>query len=462
MSDLNRIIYKKVKPPLCDCTNKPVILSDETMQKRYDKVINKMKEENLDILVIYADLEHGNNFEYLTGFLPRFEEALLVIHQNQKNYILLGNENLNKAKHARIEAEAIHVPYFSLPNQPMDNIKSFYELIQAAGITSRKQVGVVGWKLFTSKFEINDCLFDVPSYIIEAIKKAAGKEFVLNKTKLMIGEKGVRCTNSPDEILHYEFGASLASDQMLRAMNFLDEGVSEMDLGEVLNAYGQRNSVVTIAATGDRFEKANIYPTDKKVKIQDKISLTVGYKGGLSSRAGYAVNDPNQLPDTIKDYIDVVVKPYYNAIVTWLENIHCGMCGSEMFSLIEKVLPRNTYHWQLCPGHLVADEEWMASPIYDGSIEILESGMLIQTDIIPSVNGYGGTSAESTIALADSNLRNRIKNEYPELWSRIEKRRDYLKNELHINLNDDVLPMCSTLAYLRPCLLDKERAMCVK
>ena len=35
-----------------------------------------MQEENFDILVIYADLEHGSNFEYLCGFLPRFEEAL--------------------------------------------------------------------------------------------------------------------------------------------------------------------------------------------------------------------------------------------------------------------------------------------------------------------------------------------------------------------------------------------------
>lgn len=462
MSELDRIIYKKVIPPICDCTNKPIILSDETMYERYNKVICKMKEEGLDILVIYADVEHGNNFEYLTGFIPRFEEALLVIHQNQKNYMLLGNENLNKAEHARIKAEAIHVPYFSLPNQPMDNFHSFYELIQAAGITTGKQVGVVGWKIFTSKLEANEHLFDVPSYIVDAIKDCAGSNFVVNKTKLMIGEKGVRRTNNPNEILHYEFGASLASDRMLQAMNLLDEGVSEMELGEILNAYGQRNSVVTIAATGERFEKANLYPIDKKVKLQDKISLTVGYKGGLSSRAGYAVNDPVQLPYSVNDYIDVVVTPYYNAIIAWLENIHCGMSGSEMFLLIDRVLPRNIYHWHLCPGHLVADEEWLASPIYDGSKEILESGMLLQTDIIPSVNGYGGTSAESTIALADSSLRDRIKNEYPELWNRIEKRRDYLKNELHINLNEDVLPMCSTLAYLRPCMLDKERAMCVK
>lgn len=34
-----------------------------------------------------------------------------------------------------------------------------------------------------------------------------------------------------------------------------------------------------------------------------------------------------------------------------------------------------------------------------------------------------------------------------------------MKNELHIELNEDILPMCSTVAYLRPFLLNKEKAM---
>lgn len=39
------------------------------------------------------------------------------------------------------------------------------------------------------------------------------------------------------------------------------------------------------------------------------------------------------------------------------------------------------------------------------------------------------------------------------------KRIAYMKNELHIELNEDILPMCSTVAYLRPFLLNKEKAM---
>lgn len=463
MSTFEKIEYRKIKAPQLDCSHAFVMLSDETMQERYQKVFTRMKEEGYDTLVIYGDLEHGNNFEYLTGFLPRFEEALLVLNANEHHYMIMGNENLNKVAHSRIKALALHAPYFSLPNQPMENDCSFYDLLLQAEIQKDHRVGIVGWKNFTSSYENNTYLFDVPSYIVDTIKKIVqNDEKVNNATYLFIGNKGVRCINNVNEIEHYEFGASLASDCMMKAMDALDMGVSEMELGSLLNADGQKNSVVTIAASGPRFVKANLYPTQNKVKLSDTISLTVGYKGGLSSRSGYAVHDAHELPENVQDYVEAVVKPYFNAYVTWLENIHCGMRGSDMYELIEEVLPKEKYHWSLCPGHLTADEEWMSSPIYKNSQEMIESGMLFQIDIIPSIKGYGGTSAESTVALADETLRHKIQQEAPEMWQRMMNRRKYLEEELHLHLHEDVLPMASSVAYLRPFLFNKEMAMAKK
>ena len=53
-----------------------------------------MAKEQYDALIIYADKEHGSNFEYFTGFIPRFEEGLLIIDKNDKATLVLGNENL--------------------------------------------------------------------------------------------------------------------------------------------------------------------------------------------------------------------------------------------------------------------------------------------------------------------------------------------------------------------------------
>lgn len=291
---------------------------------------------------------------------------------------------------------------------------------------------------------------------MDALIELCGKENITNQTDIFIGENGVRTINEPDEIAHYEFGASLASDCMLDALNALQEGVTEMKIGDILSRYGQRNSVVTIAAFGQRFIKGNMYPTQRELQLKDTVSLTVGYKGGLSSRAGYAVHSSSELDEDVQDYMHKVCAPYFIAIAAWLENIHVGMTGKEMYDLINDVLPQEKYHWTLCPGHLTADEEWLSSPIYENSHELIQSGMLLQSDIIPSVEGYGGVSAESTICIANIKLREKIKEQYPEMYQRMMKRRKYIIENLGIQLHEDVLPMCSTLAYMRPFMLSKQ------
>lgn len=451
------ITLDKVNKPQYDHC-KPVELNAATIDERKKKVLKLMKKRDLDAILVYGDLEHGSNFEYLVGFLPRFEEALLVLLKDGSSYLILGNENIGKAQYSRIPVTPIHAPILSLPNQPMDKEVDFKEIFMQAKIAPNSRVGVVGWKLFTSKIMNNEQLFDLPYYLLESLKQITPHLF--NCTDLFISpEFGVRTTNNVNEIAHYEFGAALASNSILKAMETLEVGISEMELGQALNNWGQRNSVVTIAAAGPRFINANLYPTDNKVKLGDKIALTVGYKGGLSSRCGYAVKESGELPKEQQDYLEKLVIPYYHATVVWLEKLHCGLSGGEIYQIIENVLPKNDFHWSLCPGHLTSDEEWLSSPIFENSPIALKSGMIMQLDIIPSLIGYAGVSAESTVVLADFKLREKIKKEYPQMWDRIQKRIIYIKTELNIQLHEDILPLASTLGYLRPYLLDKEKAL---
>lgn len=443
----------------------PVYLADTTMEQRKKKILELMKEDNFDSLVIYADKEHGSNFEYLTGFIPRFEEGLLVLKKSGQAFFILGNENLKMAKHARLQGELYHYPLFSLPNQPMENECSLVSILNKIDFSGDKKIGLVGWKMFTSSPCDNSAMFDLPHFIVEAIRNMRTEEAkMVNAAYLFIGgDKGARTMNNANEIAHYEYGANLSSTSMLKAMNAVAIDVKESELGNLLNADGQTNNVVTIAATGKRFEKANLYPTNKKVSLGDTLSLTTGYKGGLSSRAGFVVENAEQLPNNQHDYLEKVAIPYFKTIVYWLENIRIGMDGGEFYKMIENVYPKDEYHWHLNPGHLVADEEWMSSPIYPNSKETLKSGMLLQIDIIPSVAGYAGVSAEECIALADDELRSQIKNEYPDLWERIETRKNYIHNELGIKLPEHVLPLSNLVAYLRPFFLNKSAVLtCVK
>ena len=71
-------------------------------------------------VVIYADREHSANMAYLTGFDPRFEEALLVVGPDGDPAILVGNECWGMAGAAPLPMRRHRFQDFSLPSQPRD------------------------------------------------------------------------------------------------------------------------------------------------------------------------------------------------------------------------------------------------------------------------------------------------------------------------------------------------------
>lgn len=450
------VVYGTVAPPETSVGLVPVDLTADTWNERLHKIRSRMKEEGLDALVVYGDREHGGNFAYLTGFEPRFEEAVLVLGWDGQAVLMLGNENRKMRAHSAIRADLVHVPYFSLPNQPMGNDKDMAGLFADAGIEAGMAVGLAGWKMFTSQLEDNSQLFDVPCFIVDGIKAAAGHGTLKAASHLFIHPgHGARVTVNANEIAHYEFGAALASDCVYQAMDRLAPGMTEMEVAGYMCSLGQPVSVTTICATGERFQGAVVFPRNKKIRVGDKFSLTMGLRGGLSSRAAYVAAGEEDMEDGVKDYVDVMAKPYYRAAACWYGNIKIGMTGGEMYERIDSVLPRAEFAWSLNPGHLTADEEWMSSPIYSGSDIQFRSGMMLQMDIIPGKAGYGGAGAEDGIVLADEALREKIQADYPETWKRFERRRRYMERELGIALGPEVLPMSDIAGYMRPYLLNR-------
>ncbi len=59
---------------------------------RLERLRERMEARGYDRLVVYADREHSANLAYLTGFDPRFEEAVLIVGDGGEPAILVGNE----------------------------------------------------------------------------------------------------------------------------------------------------------------------------------------------------------------------------------------------------------------------------------------------------------------------------------------------------------------------------------
>jgi hypothetical protein len=172
------------------------------------------------------------------------------------------------------------------------------------------------------------------------------------------------------------------------------------------------------------------------------------------------VEDAHELPDTIRDYVERLVGPYFAAIGAWYAALHVGQTGGELQAIIDEHLGDPFFGIFLNPGHQIHLDEWVASPIYRGSGVELRSGMALQVDVIPATGTeYFTTNIEDGVALADEALRDEIARSYPDLWSRVERRRAFMSGSLGIDLHPDVLPLSNLPAVLAPFLLRPDRAM---
>lgn len=453
------IRYDRVTMPSTG-TYVPVDLTQETFRQRRQRVLDAMKQQNLDLLMVYGDREHGGNFACLTGFEPRFEEAVLVLRQDGESWLMLGNENLKMASYSQIRAKAVHVPHFSLPNQPMGNTVDLEGLFKQAGVCGGCRIGIAGWKLFTSTTDHNEELFDVPGFIVQTVQKINRQGSTVNAGGLFLDPAtGIRIRCNANEIAHYEAGAGMASARVLEALNQIAPGRTEMEIAACLNTSGQPASVTTICAAGERFTGGVVFPRNKTICTGDTFSLTLGLRGGLSSRAAYVVRSRDELPDSVRGYLEDAAIPYFRAAATWYETMGLGVTGGELYEAVERVLPKDQYHWTLNPGHYTSDEEWLSSPVWKGSDIPVDSGMLFQMDIIPRVSGYGGASAEDGVAVADAGLQEEIQRQYPDMWERMQRRRRYMDTELGIRLQPEVLPMSDLCGYMRPYILNHEMGL---
>ena len=201
-------------------------------------------------------------------------------------------------------------------------------------------------------------------------------------------------------------------------------------------------------------------PEDRPIERGDRFTVAFGVWGALNCRAGFVVETEAELPAGIDDYVDRLVRPYFEAIVEWYEALHVGQTGGVMHEIIDRRLGDDFFGIFLNPGHQIGLDEWVNSPIGPGSDIRLESGMAFQVDVIPATGtDYFTTNIEDGIALGDQALREEFAKRFPEAWSRIVARRAFMRDELGIELHPDVMPFSNMPAYLAPFLLSPDLVM---
>ncbi len=431
----------------------------EIYRDRLERLRARADEHGYDQLVVYADREHSANLAYLTGFDPRFEEAMLVVNTTGEPAILVGNECYGMAGAAPVEMRRALFQDFSLPGQPRDRSRPLAEILAAEGIRDGSRVGVIGWKEYADRETI-----EVPAFIVDELRRMTPAGSVANAAHLLIGAAdGLRVINEVEQLAAFEYAACRTSRGVRQLLFGLEPGMREDDAVALLGWNGMPLSCHLMLSSGDRATLGLLSPSDRRIERGDRFTVAFGIWGALNCRAGFVVDDAAELPAEIGDYVDRLVAPYFAAVAEWYGALRIGQTGGALHEIISRHLGDPFFGIFLNPGHQIHLDEWVNSPVAPGSRVELRSGMALQVDIIPATGTeYFTTNIEDGVALADDTLRAAFAERYPDAWARIQERRRFMADALGIELHPDVLPFSNIPAWLPPFLLRPDRAMTMR
>ncbi|MCP4380963.1 MAG: hypothetical protein GY798_06010 [Hyphomicrobiales bacterium] len=429
---------------------------------RLDRLIAAAERAGIDCIVVYADREHSANIAYLTGFEPRFEEALLVIVPGRRRTLITGPENQAYAAVSPMDLETVLYPPFGLLGQDRRKTPPLADVLSTAGVTSGQRVGVAGWKYFgPDEADDPDTWLETPAYIVDTLRRLVGDGNVVNANRLLMDSSdGLRAINEIDQLAQFEHASSHASEAVKRVLFGARPGMREVEAMRLAQFDGRPTICHPMLGSGARTRLGLGSPTDKMLEKGEPMAVAIGYWGSLTCRAGWLAVDADDLPDGARDYVEKLAAPYFDCAAAWYETVGIGVTGGEIDAMVKSRIGDPFFGLALNPGHLIHLDEWMNTPIYPDSGETLRSGQAIQLDIIPATGTiYATANIEDGIALLDDRGRDELRERHPAAWARIEARRAFMADVLGIRPRPEVLPFSNLAGFLPPFFLSPSRVL---
>jgi hypothetical protein len=422
-----------------------------------------MTGRSIDVLIVYADREHAANLEFLTGFDPRFEEALLLVAKSGDRLLLVGNECMGYLPDERLDIRVELLQELSLLGQPRGESRTLRRIVREFGVGRGLRVGCVGWKYFGATLgEPAETAIEIPAYIVDVVRDLTGeRSLVTNATDLLMDpDTGARVENTASQLARFEYAAIRTSEGVRSAIEQLRPGVEEHELERHFHPAGLTMSCHPMVSFGDKAKRGLSSPSAQVARLGDTFTMAFGLKGALNARAGAVAHGPDDLPAELRQFYPAFAMNYFDVVSTWYEHVKVGACAADVVAAVEAKRDATLFRFAVNPGHYLHLDEWVHSPFTSGSRTMLRSGAAVQMDIIPiSVGPFCYVNAEDGIALADEALRSEIASMFPAMWSRIRLRRAFMTDVLGIRLDESVLPFSNTPGWLPPYALEPERIL---
>ena len=416
------------------------------------------KAAGADWLIVYGDREHLANIMFLSGFDPRFEEALLVLGPGERRIIVAGNECVDYAPLASLPSvEIVLAQSFGLMGQDRSRAPSLEAVLRQAGIKSGDSIALAGWK-YLEATEWAGALptFFAPSFIVDVLRAIAGDAKAVSDATpiLMHPTRGLRAIIDADQIALHEWAGSRASAALWRILSAVKVGDSEYAAVSRMKYEGDPFNAHLMLASGDSSSPVVGLrsPSARLLRSGDGIVGAIGFWCGLSARGGL-------LSDHDEAFLKIAAS-YFEGLMAWYESADIGARGGDIFAAVTETLARGGLRSSLNPGHLTSYDEWLHSPVQPQFSGKISSGMAFQIDIIPHPLRAGyALNCEDPVVFADEALRAEIAAKHPAAARRIAQRSAFMRDVLGIDLKGSILPLSSTPLCLAPFWLRPDRLL---
>ncbi|NJC32721.1 hypothetical protein GGR88_000195 [Sphingomonas jejuensis] len=407
-----------------------------------------------DWLVAYADREHFANVMFLSGFEPRFEEALLLLGRSGERVIVTGNECVPYTAISPLPGLDVRLSQtMSLMGQDRTQAPRLTQVLADAGIARGHSIALVGWKyLEPEEWDGDDAPSFVPAAYVEALRRVGGA--VVDRTDILLHpEHGQRSLIDADQIAIFEAAAARGSEMVWSILSQVRPGDSEWEAAARMRYRGEPFNVHAMMTTGDAAGagvNGLCSPGPRRIAKGDGASTAVGLWGGLTARAGLVTDTDDRFEEQAAGY--------FRGLARWYQVADLAVEGGTLHAAVTETLADAGLRSLLNPGHLTGHEEWSNSPVRPGSRHRIRSGMHMQVDVIPVPMPTGwALNCEDSVVFADDALRADLRARHPAVADRIDARRRFMRDVLGVAVADAVLPLSSTPLCLPPCWLASDR-----
>ena len=279
-------------------------------------------------------------------------------------------------------------------------------ILQGFGMTDGSRIGSSqGEVLRHTQTGAPDLWLDIPAYIADTLRSIAGDPArVVNATDLFMDPgDGQRATNSADQIAQFEAISTYCSQSVRNEVTQLRPGMTELQAIQLMGLNGLAHSCHTMIGSGPRPVRPDRPRTgNSRWAIRSPPAWAFRVRSPRAPGSSFTTRPSSPAPQTTSRLSwRRISRPWSRGGRAW-PSARTG----DIAEMVISYMGQKGIGPALNPGHLLHLDEWVHSPFYPGSPHVLRSGMMLQSDIIPTPAApYGPSNVEDGLALAGEALR---------------------------------------------------------